>query len=430
RYIYDGDGQRVRKVRSHQTNARTLISEVRYLPGVEIRTHSGTGEVLHVVSAAAGSNSVQVLHWVARQPDDIAPDQVRYSLGDHLKSSTLELDHQARLISQEWYYPFGGTAWWAGRSAIEAKYKTVRYSGKERDATGLYYYGFRYYAPWLQRWINPDPAGDIDGLNRFQMVNNNPMVFFDSDGLGRTPAGERTHIDESVQSSEPTYSYFDENLQARFDLQKESRKRLDFIDNNMLHEPVRKYGIRSTYGTDDFQNVFQRELWTFKSNFRNPNTSDFFANDIARYQYTLISKKEGFFGHLPSLIKRDTVINKTTLKKTKKLESGSEEMLRTFLEETPNGKSTQRILNDFGLKATKVEINYDKYNDHADYFIHVVPNPLHAHIVSDNEPAPLFSNTTSHPQRQRNGPLSCFPRLFRRTQRASHNQVPSRIPSN
>ncbi|MGO4369176.1 RHS repeat protein, partial [Pseudomonas sp. PAB10] len=48
RYIYDGDGQRVRKVRSHQTNARTLISEVRYLPGVEIRTHSGTGEVLHV----------------------------------------------------------------------------------------------------------------------------------------------------------------------------------------------------------------------------------------------------------------------------------------------------------------------------------------------------------------------------------------------
>ncbi|RMN48970.1 putative insecticidal toxin complex, partial [Pseudomonas syringae pv. apii] len=86
-------------------------------------------------------------------------DQVRYSLGDHLGSSTLELDQQGGLISQESYYPFGGTAWWAARSAVEAKYKTVRYSGKERDASGLYYYGFRYYAPWLQRWINPDPAG-------------------------------------------------------------------------------------------------------------------------------------------------------------------------------------------------------------------------------------------------------------------------------
>jgi RHS repeat-associated core domain len=76
-----------------------------------------------------------------------------------------------------------GTAWWAGRSAAQAKYKTIRYSGKERDTTGLYYYGFRYYAPWLKRWINPDPAGDIDGLNRFVMVNNKPINFYDANGL-------------------------------------------------------------------------------------------------------------------------------------------------------------------------------------------------------------------------------------------------------
>ncbi|WP_306108827.1 RHS repeat domain-containing protein [Pseudomonas sp. H3(2019)] len=183
RYIYDSGGQRVRKVRTSQTNARTLTSEVRYLPSVEVRTHRGTGEILHVIIASAGSNSVQVLHWVARQPDDLANDQVRYSLGDHLKSSTLELDQQAGLISQEWYYPFGGTACWAGRSATEATYKTVRYSGKERDATGLYYYGFRYYAPWLQRWINPDPAGPVDGLNFYRMVRNNPITLFDPDGL-------------------------------------------------------------------------------------------------------------------------------------------------------------------------------------------------------------------------------------------------------
>ncbi|WP_347900508.1 RHS repeat-associated core domain-containing protein [Pseudomonas purpurea] len=182
RYVYDGGGQRVRKVRTSQTHARTLISEVRYLPGLEIRTHGGTGEILQVISATAGRNSVRVLHWVAGQPDDIPNDQLRYSLNDHLGSSTLELDQQANLISQESYYPFGGTAWWAGRNATEAKYKTVRYSGKERDATGLYYYGFRYYAPWLQRWINPDPAGYVDGMNLYRMTRNNPVCFLDDDG--------------------------------------------------------------------------------------------------------------------------------------------------------------------------------------------------------------------------------------------------------
>jgi insecticidal toxin complex protein TccC len=182
RYVYDGSGQRVRKLRANQTNARTLISEVRYLPGVEIRSHGGTGEVLHVINASAGSNSVQVLHWVAQKPDDIANDQVRYSLNDHLQSSAMELDQNANLISQEWYYPFGGTACFAARSATEAKYKTVRYSGKERDTTGLYYYGFRYYAPWLQRWINPDPAGYVDGMNLFAMVRNRPINFGDLDG--------------------------------------------------------------------------------------------------------------------------------------------------------------------------------------------------------------------------------------------------------
>ncbi|POF43950.1 hypothetical protein B0D71_03930 [Pseudomonas laurylsulfativorans] len=189
RYLYDGGGQRVRKLRVNQTNARTLISEVRYLPGLEIHSHGGTGEILHVITASTGNNSVQVLHWIAKKPENITNDQVRYNLNDHLQSSALELDQNGDLISQEWYYPFGGTACWAARSATEAKYKNVRYSGKERDATGLYYYGFRYYAPWLQRWINPDPAGYVDGMNLFIAMKNAPTVFFDPDGrMTRRPS--------------------------------------------------------------------------------------------------------------------------------------------------------------------------------------------------------------------------------------------------
>jgi len=182
RYVYDGQGQRCRKIGSTQAQNRTLTNEVRYLPGLEIRT-TADGEVLHVMTIQAGRNSVRVLHWQNGKPGDVSNDQLRYSLGDHLGSSTLELDHLGQLLSQESYYPFGGTAWWAARSAVEAKYKTVRYSGKERDASGLYYYGFRYYAPWLYRWINPDPAGDVDGLHLFQFNANSPINYKDLTGL-------------------------------------------------------------------------------------------------------------------------------------------------------------------------------------------------------------------------------------------------------
>ncbi|MBD8594142.1 RHS repeat protein [Pseudomonas sp. CFBP 8758] len=198
RYIYDASGRRVRKILSQQRRATTALQEVRYLPGLEIRTQSN-GERLHVITAQAGCNNVRVLHWVAGKPQQIANDQVRYSLDNHLGSCTLELDGTAQLLSREEYYPFGGTACRAARSAVEAQYKVIRYSGKERDATGLHYYGLRYYAPWLLRWINPDPGGDIDGLNLYRMVSNNPIGLRDIDGL--VGAGWTTVLDAMQSKS-------------------------------------------------------------------------------------------------------------------------------------------------------------------------------------------------------------------------------------
>ncbi|MCW6056776.1 RHS repeat domain-containing protein [Pseudomonas fragariae (ex Marin et al. 2024)] len=182
RYVYDASGQRLRKI--HTTKAKAVVhnAEVRYLPGLEVHSNSATAETLHVIVTQAGRNEVRVLHWQAGQPEGLENDQVRYSFADHLGSGTLELDKNAHIISQESYYPFGGTSWWAGRSTIEASYKTIRYSGKERDATGLYYYGLRYYAPWLQRWINPDPAGTVDGMNLYRFVRNSPLRFADQQG--------------------------------------------------------------------------------------------------------------------------------------------------------------------------------------------------------------------------------------------------------
>lgn len=175
-YAYDLPGHRLRKVHVSQT----LRAEVRYLPGLEIHRQPD-GEEHHVITTEAGRSSVRALHW----PDGARANQLRYSFVDHLRSSTLELDEEAGLLTREHYSPFGHTTCWAGKSELLAKYKTIRYSGKERDATGLYYYGYRYYAPWLQRWINPDPAGSVDGPNLFIFVINNPKRFADVNGLVR-----------------------------------------------------------------------------------------------------------------------------------------------------------------------------------------------------------------------------------------------------
>ncbi|CAI1244823.1 RHS repeat domain-containing protein [Serratia quinivorans] len=186
-YRYDGDSQRVLKISVQKTGTSTQTQRVQYLPGLELRsTKAGNTETegLQVVTVGeAGRAQVRGLHWESGKPAEISNNQLRWSYDNLIGSSNLELNGDGNIISMEEYYPYGGTAVWTARSAVEADYKTIRYSGKERDATGLYYYGYRYYQPWVGRWLSADPAGTIDGLNLFRMVRNNPVTLMDNDGL-------------------------------------------------------------------------------------------------------------------------------------------------------------------------------------------------------------------------------------------------------
>lgn len=172
-------GQRVFKCHEWFTGTTRHFHQVRYLPGLEIRTKDD-GEELHVISLG----NARCLHWITGRPGSIENNQMRYSQKDHLGSCVMELDQQADITSKEGYYPFGGTAWMAARHEVEVRYKFIRYSGKEMDVSGLYYYGARYYAPWLQRWVSTD-AELADGLNLYAFVGNNPMRFVDPDGNTR-----------------------------------------------------------------------------------------------------------------------------------------------------------------------------------------------------------------------------------------------------
>ena len=181
-YVYDGDGQRTRGVTESATGE--ILRERLYLGGVEIeRHHRGTRaglvrETLHVMD---GERRLALVETRVAGSDSSPPRLERYQLGNHLGSAVLELDAGARVVSYEEYTPYGSTSYQAVRGDVAAK--RYRYTGKERDEeTGFTYHGARYYAPWLARWISPDPAGLVDGPNLYQYVGSNPVVAVDSTG--------------------------------------------------------------------------------------------------------------------------------------------------------------------------------------------------------------------------------------------------------
>ncbi|WP_324284971.1 RHS repeat domain-containing protein [Enterobacter ludwigii] len=202
-YRYDSNSQRVLKVSVQRAGNSTRTQRVVYLPGLELRTtKAGDTETegLQVITVGeAGRAQVRVLHWTSGRPEGISHDPIRYSYDNLTGSSQLELDSDGNVISMEEYYPYGGTAILTARSQTEVSYKTVRYSGKERDVTGLYYYGYRYYQPWAGRWLSADPAGTVDGLNLFRMVRNNPVTLYDTDGCA---PGQINIHDEAASQGE------------------------------------------------------------------------------------------------------------------------------------------------------------------------------------------------------------------------------------
>jgi RHS repeat-associated protein len=188
-YGYDAGGQRVRKVIESQNGTRR--KERIYLGGFEIyREFNGNGaavalerESLHVMDDKERIALVETQTMENGNPINAPVPLQRYQFGNHLGSASVELDKDGALISYEEYHPYGMTAYQAGRSAAEVSLKRYRYTGKERDEeSGLYYHEVRYYAPWLGRWLAPDPAEYVDGLNTFGYVRNNPILLRDPSG--------------------------------------------------------------------------------------------------------------------------------------------------------------------------------------------------------------------------------------------------------
>jgi len=106
-------------------------------------------------------------------------------LPDALGSTVALGDGTGTIQTQYTYEPFG----YASQTGA-ASTSSYKYTGREDDGTGLYYYRARYYHPRMQRFMSEDPVGFASGdFNLYAFLGNNVMN--DVDPFGHTKGGKQ-----------------------------------------------------------------------------------------------------------------------------------------------------------------------------------------------------------------------------------------------
>jgi len=126
-------------------------------------------------------------------PFAVAADKVLFYHSDPLGTPMAITDSTQTVVWQADYKPFGEE-----KSAGDNKLNDKTFIGKEKDdESGLHYFGARYHASEIGRFISPDPVGAVDPfssttntalltnpqrLNYYAYSLNNPYRYVDPDG--------------------------------------------------------------------------------------------------------------------------------------------------------------------------------------------------------------------------------------------------------
>ncbi|MFC6839979.1 RHS repeat domain-containing protein [Xanthomonas theicola] len=101
-----------------------------------------------------------------------------YLLTDRLGSTRLLTNAAGNAVQRYDYDPYGTTT-----QSSTAYTNPYQYTGREKDASGLYYYRARYYRPEWGRFVSEDPIGLAGGINGYGYVDQNPINYIDPLGL-------------------------------------------------------------------------------------------------------------------------------------------------------------------------------------------------------------------------------------------------------
>lgn len=125
---------------------------------------------------------------------------IELQYADALQNLMFSLDPVGNVKSNVLYGPFGEVVLETGGDEYRRQF-----NGKENDvASGLRYYGYRYYDPIILRWNSADPLYSVVpelGQNQPQRMNlyafslNNPIRYMDPDGLEPPNGGTTVTVD-------------------------------------------------------------------------------------------------------------------------------------------------------------------------------------------------------------------------------------------
>jgi RHS repeat-associated protein len=188
RYDHDFGGARGRKLLTRND----AVVETLYLGALRV-TREWHGAVLarerRTVHVQGDGARIAQLDTVSVNGGGNAPAApvLRFVHGDLLGSAVLSTDEHGHAVLYEEYHPYGSTAYRSAGPGEDVSLRRFRMLDRERDdETGLYHFDARQYAPWLGRFVSPDPAGLVDGLNTYAYARNNPVTLHDPGGTDST----------------------------------------------------------------------------------------------------------------------------------------------------------------------------------------------------------------------------------------------------
>jgi RHS repeat-associated protein len=172
-FLYDGLNRR-RIIRGYawQSGAWTLTNEVRFnYDGNRVITELDSNNVAHI-------NYTRGLGWLLARTDTTGSC---FYHADGNRNVTALMDGSQYIAARYLYDPFGKLL---GKWGTLADANVYRFSSKEADSiAGFYYCGRRFYDPTFQRWLSRDPISESGGINLYGYCGNNPVSFYDPQGL-------------------------------------------------------------------------------------------------------------------------------------------------------------------------------------------------------------------------------------------------------
>jgi RHS repeat-associated protein len=168
KYFYDDLGRRIVKIENGQL--------VLYLyDGLNtIGTAAANGTISEYFTRGFGLFG-EVGSLVACR--DFSTSTTRLLHSNHRGDVVLATDSSGVVVHEAEYAPFGAELESSGTYVPR-----FGFSSKEWEASGLIYYGMRYYAPQLCKWLSPDPIDERSDINLYAFCYNNPVNAIDVDG--------------------------------------------------------------------------------------------------------------------------------------------------------------------------------------------------------------------------------------------------------